>query len=82
MIWIGASILIKSKREDKALRKYQFENRTSSGLVGFDTFEESEEFNERRKRLGRSAHYGNLLVGFGIPFAIASILFFFGSMPP
>jgi hypothetical protein len=61
---------VKGKKELRELRKYEFEHRSTGGVVEFKTFEDSE---EHTRRLGQTG-IGGCSAGIGVIGAILAII--------
>jgi len=81
LFWLGMVLTFRGileivkKRKRRELRRYEFEHRTSGGVVQFKTFEDSEEHNRKVKRTMAVGNPGCLLVS-GLALIICALVWF------
>ena len=69
--WLGYRIIKKVRKENDQIRRYKFNNRSSGGTVGYETYEKSEAHRKSEKSHG-------CLFGFGFILTLFSGVTFFG----
>ena len=74
LLFFSIKVFKKSKKIEKELEKYEFDNRSSGGVVQFKDFEASEAHRRRKSYMAHLYLAGVLLILFSlIVFIVASI---------
>ena len=73
LTFLGGWGFVEKAKKERELRRYEFEHRTSGGVVQFKTFEDSEAHNRKLKRARSPGAPGCLLV-LGLALIIAALV--------